>query len=493
MDFVKLRELPKVSATIAEDTDTRRFKSYKKRSEVSLGTGSDVTAMCFSSGSESSQLSVACGTKVVLYEIKFGEAQELASWAKHKNMVHCLAYRRDGKLLVAGDEDGSANIYDVSMNKAIIRRLRGHSGAIYATVFCPNSTYVATCGKDQTVKLWDVPTGQIVHNLSGHSDSVRALLAVNEEVLISAGADGRIIFWDIRSGSQISTVLHGAPVERLAEFGSGAMFFSIGGGQTKLWDTRSMSEIGAPNSVKHTKPVTCAQVSGCGDFLMTSSFDMTVKVIRINGWKVVASFACANPVTAFAWSEEYGLCIGQENSGWILRQSSKKPEDRVDAPTIAVQPKYYLTKDLSTSGHNIKFAKEANVDRLFRQFEYKKLVDFVVETNANPSTALAVLDELIQRGGLVPALRDRTVDELIDVLNWCGRNLVSDPRISIGISHKVMKTLIESNARVFASIGSENPKLLNAVKVLNGRISQEATLQYRAAALAGLLDTVVSI
>jgi WD40 repeat protein len=491
MDFVKLRELPKVSATITEDVDTKRFKSYKKRAEENCGVGSDVTAMCFSSCSESSQLSVACGSKVLVYNIGAGEVKEYASWAKHKNIVHCISYRSDGKLLIAGDEDGSANIYDVVIDKTIIRRLRGHAGAIYACAFCPGTTYVATAGKDQTVKIWDVPTGQIVYSLSGHSDSIRSLLAISDEILVSAGSDGRVIFWDLRSGSQVATVLHGTtPVERLCGFPSGAMFYSIGGGQAKLWDTRSMSEVSS-QTLRHTKPVTSAQVSQCGDFLITSSFDNSVKIVRISGWKLVASYTCPESVTAMAWKNN-SICIGLANGTWLLRQTMKPMGTATEAPTID-QPRYYVTKELNTTN-----TKDNHVDFLFRKFEYRKLVDYIIESPGIASAlALAILDELIQRGGLVPALRDRPVHELTIIVGVCAKFLTSDPRISMGILYHTLKTTIETNPKTFASVGDNDPesksKLLNAIRVLNGKIGQELTLQYKTAHLAGLIETVISL
>ena len=496
MDFVKLKELPRVTATIQDDVDTKKFKAYKKRVEESCGIQSDVSAMSFCPVSESSQLALACGSKVEILDVGFATTSEYASWSKHKNLVHCIAYRKDGKLLVAGDGDGAANIYDVAVSKTIIRRLRGHDGAIQAVTFCHDKSRVATGGKDQAVKIWDVPTGQVIQNLKGHSDSVRVLLAIGEQGLVSAGADGKIIQWDLRDqGQALAVVEHGHPVEKLAMFDSGAMFFSIGGGAARLWDVRTMKEVKEAASLKHTKPVTSAIVSECGDFVATSSYDMTVKITRIATWEVVASFTSPVPVTAMAWRGE-SLVYGCENGSWIIRQKRLEESAPVTTEATWVLPdeaRYYRTNVVANAdGSRPKTGKESTADYLLRKFEYRKLVDFLVDSAVQTPLAMAITDELIQRGGLVAALRDRPTEELVKVVEWCSRNIVADPRCSIGLVAQVIDLVVQGNARAFACPqGEAGTKLVNAVKVLNGKISQEMTLQYKASSLAGLIESLM--
>ena len=498
MDFVKLQELPKLSSTFGESADHRRFKAFKKRVEESCGIVSDISSMSFSPSADMSQLAVACGSKVTLYELNFGSSTEICSWSKHKNLINCIAYRKDGKLLIAADGDGSANIYDVGLTKTIIRRLRGHDGAIYASCFCGDGTRVGTAGIDQTVKIWDVPTGQILHTLKGHTDVVRCVVPIGENGFLSAGSDGQIIYWDIHEGVQITVVSHGSPVEKLALFDSGALFYSIGSGKARLWDVRTMKEVRDVGIVRHTKPVTSAQVSNCGDYLATGSFDMTVKIVQISTGDVVASFTCESPVTSMAWRGD-SICIGLETGKWIARQRrvSGESEPTIAAPTVDQMPdsniRYYSTKTLS--GDTTAVAKkESTADYLFRKFEYGKLFDFVMESNSSTELSFAVLDELIQRGGLGPALRKRTLDQLIVLVNWCTRNLTVDPRCSISIISQIMVTMLEENARTIATPSDDElgRKFTESVKSLNNKIAQELTLQYRASSLVGLLESVMS-
>jgi U3 small nucleolar RNA-associated protein 15 len=496
MDFVKLKELPKQVTPISGDRDSKKLKAFRKRLEEPCGPVSDVNAMCFSPASESSQLAIACGSKVQVVDVGFSTAADAGNYSKHKNIVNCLAFRNDGKLLVAGDGDGSANIYDIAISKSIIRRLRGHTGAINCVSFCGNGTRVVTGGQDQHLKVWDVPTGQVMMNLEGHEDSIRAIVAVGENAVISTSADGKLIQWDIRgSGEKLSVVSHGSPVERLALFDSGALVFSIGGGQCRLWDVRSMQEVGEARQVKHTKPVTAAVVSSCGDFLVTSSYDMTVKITRISTWEVVASYSAPSAVTAMAWRGN-DLVYGIETGSWILRQRRVRGEAELEKAPEEISAKtddtrYYKTVDLNPKVPTVasRNSKESTVDFMLRKFEYRKLIDLILDAHPSASLAVAIIDELIQRGGLLASLRDRPVADLIRILEWCTRNILADVRCSIRLVAEVLETLIEGNQRAFAVPESG---LVDAVRVLNGRVSQEMTLQLRASALNGLIESVIS-
>jgi U3 small nucleolar RNA-associated protein 15 len=461
--------------------------------------------MSFSPSSDVSQLAVACGSKIQIYDVAFGAATEFVSWSKHKNLIHTISFRKDGKLLIAGDGDGHANIYDVGITKSIIRRLRGHDGAIFASAFCGDNSKVATGGMDQKVKIWDIPTGQMLFNLEGHTDSIRAMISIGESGLLSAGADGKIFYWDVMDGSQITVVSHGGPIDRLAVFESGALFFSIGSGTCKLWNVRSMEEVGAARAIKHTKPVTSAQVSRCGDFLASSSFDMTVKITRISTWDVVCSYTSQSPVTSMAWRSD-SLVIGHENGSWILRQPRVAEmgvtSNKQASPTVVSEnlesTRYYQTRviDSSSTMHmgGAPVGKESNADYLFRKFEYRKLIDYVIDANPSVALSMAIIDELIQRGGLQPAVRDRNADELTRLISWCSRNLVADPRCSVAIISQLLDAIVENNAKMVSSPPDDEggKKFISAVKVLSGKIGQELTLQYRSAALVGLIESVIT-
>ena len=68
-----------------------------------------------------------------------------------------------------------------------------------------DDTQIITAVNDNTLKVWDSNTGQLVNILKGHQDEVYVLEnnPVDPRILLSAGHDGHIILWDLSRGIQI--------------------------------------------------------------------------------------------------------------------------------------------------------------------------------------------------------------------------------------------------------------------------------------------------
>jgi WD40 repeat protein len=75
--------------------------------------------------------------------------------------------------------------------------LKGHSGVL-ALAFSPDGKTLASGGRDDTIKLWDVKTGKERSSLEGHSEAVFCLAFSPDGKLLASGSwDDTIKLWDI--------------------------------------------------------------------------------------------------------------------------------------------------------------------------------------------------------------------------------------------------------------------------------------------------------
>ena len=57
---------------------------------------------------------------------------------------------------------------------ALVKSLEGHVNSVHHPMFNPAGTLVVTASDDQTVKIWDVSTWQVLVTLTGHTNRVRS-------------------------------------------------------------------------------------------------------------------------------------------------------------------------------------------------------------------------------------------------------------------------------------------------------------------------------
>ena len=66
----------------------------------------------------------------------------------------------------------------------------GHTRSANAVAFSPDNRWLASGGKDNVIKIWDLATGNVLRTLYGHTSNVNALVVSPDGKLLGLGERG---------------------------------------------------------------------------------------------------------------------------------------------------------------------------------------------------------------------------------------------------------------------------------------------------------------
>lgn len=117
--------------------------------------------------------------------------------------IRSLAFSADGLRLVGGAYNGNLHVWRLA-DRQPERLLRGHQGVVYSVALSTGNgagpQLLASASADQTVRLWDLETGELYCVLRGHgSEVVLVAFDAKGEKLISVGQDGVSRIWLVKT------------------------------------------------------------------------------------------------------------------------------------------------------------------------------------------------------------------------------------------------------------------------------------------------------
>lgn len=145
-------------------------------------------------------LVAGCGNRpaIGLWQVASGRLLKELEIEGQGSAVYSLAFSPDGQHLLSGSKNGTLCLCDLG-SETPPKIWQGHNSLIRSVAFSPNGQLVASCGEEQTVKVWEVQTtlGECYRTLQGYSHRIGALTFSPGGKLLASGGDEQLIrLWD---------------------------------------------------------------------------------------------------------------------------------------------------------------------------------------------------------------------------------------------------------------------------------------------------------
>jgi WD40 repeat protein len=133
-----------------------------------------------------------------------GSGLLIRTFSGHTDSIYSAAFSNDGKLLVTGSKDNTARVWDVASGKLLLL-LTGHSAEVGSVAFSPDGTKVLT--GSNTARLWNITGDNQQQTFSVPAGIQTSALAPDGKTILVGDVDGNTGLWDLNTGQ----LLHNFP------------------------------------------------------------------------------------------------------------------------------------------------------------------------------------------------------------------------------------------------------------------------------------------
>ncbi|EJU06015.1 WD40 repeat-like protein [Dacryopinax primogenitus] len=507
MDYkpVVIQKQPRSAAK--HNPESRYWRRFKN--PVFVKEHAPVTCIHFSP-SRPHRYAVTASTRVQVYAPRTQKVVKTIS--RFKDVARSGHIRGDGKLLVAGDDTGLIQLFDMS-TRAILRSMDDHKQPVHVTKFSPDNTSLLSCSDDATVRLFDVPSQTCVGVFRGHTDYVRSgvVSPSNPSLILSGSYDGTMRLFDSRTGGAEIVMACKTPVEDVLLFPSGGIALSASGAVLRVWDLVAGGRCLRALS-NHQKTVTSLAFNGDASRVLSGGLDQMVKVYDVTNYKVVHSMRYPAPVLSLALSpDDTHLAAGMTDGSFSIRRRQPKASEVVaeDKKKEALRTgayEFFMGGELEHLGEGKRRTKQAKqvravegevkvrqakrktlkkYDMMLKKFQYEAALDTVLQSEP-PTVVFSLVQELAQRDGLRTALAGRDEIFLEPVLRLLLKH-VADPRFSNAVCDVAAIVL-----DIYRDVIAQSPLVDRLLRSLQRKVDAELKFQNELRQLQGALDMIIA-
>ncbi|PMB51174.1 hypothetical protein CEN39_16580 [Fischerella thermalis CCMEE 5201] len=211
----------------------------------------------------------------------------------HTDFIFAVSFSRDGCTLASGSADQTIRLWDVVTGECT-KVLHGHAGLVTGVTFSPDGCMLASSSYDHTVKLWDVATGQLLYTFPEHI-TMSTAFSPDRQKLAVGSFDDTVRIWDLATKQCCQTFTgHDSWVWWVSYSPDGLLFATASSADrtVRIWDIHTGDCIHILRG--HQEWIWAIAFSPDGSIVASCSSDGTIKLWDVATGDCIATLAGHN-------------------------------------------------------------------------------------------------------------------------------------------------------------------------------------------------------
>ncbi|KAG8934376.1 hypothetical protein FRC02_010121 [Tulasnella sp. 418] len=345
--------------------------------------------------------------------------------------VSSVAFSLDGQWIASGSWNHSIYIFgtqETYSKTPTMKRLRGHTDVVSSVSFSPiiNSTLISGSW-DQTIRVWDYSSEQLLATLEGHRHYVSSVGFVsNGAQIVSASLDSSIRIWDSYSFQPLLVIgTKTAEIVTVSACNHEQYLLSLSiNGIVSLWNAKTGAEVGSLQTTSRSLSFVAVggelaiigdELSALPQLWQISDTISCIGDIQLDGSGSASAASFSGDGTHVLFGFEDGSI-----QYWSITQLKRKVRRLEDHPRQALQPTRSTIIEPTKSVFRLSLSLLENLKKGAREVRYHAqqflsvIDDFEASLKQLTSRCRNDLNQSVPEHQ-VPEGRDELIKDILDV------------------------------------------------------------------------------
>ena len=208
------------------------------------------------------------------------------NFESHSTPINAIAFSADGRWFASGANDSSIRLWQIATGREL-PRLMGHAGYVTAVAFSPDSNFLASGSRSGEVRIWDLNSSQLAFTLPSKLRGVNNIaFSSNGKLLAVVGMEPKAEVWDLEKKTARTITGHTQEITSVAF--AKELLVTAGRDKTiRFWNADSGALV---KSLETASEINGIAASPDGKLLATANADNTIRCLNVEGGDIKQPF-----------------------------------------------------------------------------------------------------------------------------------------------------------------------------------------------------------